>query len=151
MEQLWTILIAATPIFELRGAIPIALTVYDLGVVETYILAVIGNLLPIIIILKYLVPVSKWLSENFKLFKKFFDWLFARTRRKSSKSYKRFGALALIIFVAIPLPITGAWTGAAAAFVFGIPYLKSLSLITIGVLISGLIVTLSTIGVITLF
>ena len=74
-------------------------------------------------------------------FDKFFTFLFERTRRKHSKKFEKWGALALITFVAIPLPITGGWSGALAAFVFGIPFKKALPLIFSGVIIAGVIVT----------
>jgi uncharacterized membrane protein len=141
-----TVLIAMLPIAELRASIPIALGVYDLGVFISYSLSIIGNMLPVVFILWFLEPLSRWLSEHSRLFKKFFDWLFERTRKRFSANYQKWGILALTIFVAIPLPVTGAWTGAIAAFLFGIPYRKSLPAIMLGVMIAGVIVTLISLG-----
>lgn len=138
---------AMVPIGELRAAIPLGLTVFGLSVVETYIISVIGNMVPIFFIVFLLDPVSKFLSKHFRFFKWFFEWLFSRTRRKHSRRFELLEEMALITFVAIPLPITGAWTGALASFVFGIPPKKALPLIFLGVLIAGVVVTLVTLGV----
>lgn len=138
---------AMVPIGELRAAIPLGLTVFGLGIVETYVISVVGNMVPIFFIVFLLDFVSKFLSKHFRFFKWFFEWLFARTRRKHSRRFELLEEMALITFVAIPLPITGAWTGALASFVFGIPPKKSLPLIFLGVLIAGVIVTMITLGV----
>ncbi len=138
---------AMVPIGELRAAIPLGLTVFGLGIVETYVISVVGNMVPIFFIVFLLDFVSKFLSKHFRFFKWFFEWLFARTRRKHSRRFELLEEMALITFVAIPLPITGAWTGALASFVFGIPPKKALPLIFLGVLIAGVIVTMITLGV----
>lgn len=136
-----------TPIGELRAAIPLGLTHYGLNVWLTFLIAVVGNMIPVVIIAFLLEPVSKWLSEHFKFFRWFFNWLFERTRRKHSKKFEVFEEVALVTFVAIPLPMTGAWSGALAAFVFGIPPKKSIPLVGLGVAIAGVIVTVITLGV----
>jgi len=146
-REIATVLIATIPIAELRVAIPVALGSFNLSALSAYFWAVLGNILPIIFILWWLEPVSRWLSKRFRLFNRFFSWLFKRTRNRHSQRFERWGALALITFVAIPLPITGAWTGSVAAFVFGIPFKKALPLIFIGVLIAGLVVTLVSLGI----
>lgn len=135
------------PISELRGAIPLALTVYNLSPLSAFALAVIGNIIPIIFLLLFLDWVSEYLSRHFYFFNRFFAWLFERTRRKHNHKFEVWGSLALIAFVAIPLPMTGGWTGAAAAFVFGIPFKKALPLISLGIVIAGVIVTLASIGI----
>ncbi len=145
--QIATFLIAMLPIAELRGSIPIALTVYRLDIFSAYIISVVGNITPVVFIIWLLGPVSGYLMERFGLANNFFSWLFRRTRNKFFGRYEIWGDLALIVFVAIPLPITGAWTGSVAAFLFGIPKKKSLLLITIGAMIAGVIVTLVTLGV----
>ena len=149
--QIATMLIAMLPIAELRGSIPLALTVYGLNVPTAYILSVVANMIPVIFLLWLFGPISGYLMEKSKLANKFFAWLFSRTHHKFSGKYKVWGDLALIVFVAIPLPITGAWTGSVAAFLFGIPKKKSLALITIGAMIAGVVVTLATLGVISIF
>jgi len=149
--QLATFLIATLPIAELRAAIPIALGVYHLPVFSTYLISVLGNILPIIFLLWFLDPLSNWLSKHSRFFKKFFDWIFKRTRQRFSKKYERWGLFALTLFVAIPLPVTGGWTGSMAAFLFGIPFKKAFPLIVLGILIAGVIVTLASLGIFSFF
>lgn len=145
--ELATILTGMTPIGELRAALPIALTVYGFPLWKAFLLSVIGNMIPVVFILWLLEPVSKFLMERSKIMNRFFSWLFKRTHKKGKKGFEKWGALVLVIFVAIPLPLTGAWSGAVAAFVFGIPYKKALSLILLGVLIAGVIVSIMTVGI----
>ena len=144
-------LIAMLPVAELRGAIPVALTVYQLPVWLAYSLALIGNIIPGAVLLWLLGPTAGYLSENSQLAKRFFDWLFTRTRHKFAGKYERWGALALVLFVAVPLPVTGVWTGAVAAFLFGIPKRRALALLSLGAAIAGGIVTMATIGIISIF
>ncbi|MDD3399885.1 MAG: small multi-drug export protein [Candidatus Paceibacterota bacterium] len=143
-----TLLVAMTPFFELRGSIPLALTVYNLPVWSSYLFSVIGNLIPVVFILWLLGAVSEFLSRHFSFFKRFFEWLFERTKSRHEKKFEKWKSLALVLLVAIPLPFTGAWTGSLAAFVFGIPVKKAFPLIALGVLLAGLIVILSTLGII---
>jgi uncharacterized membrane protein len=145
-KELATLLIAMIPIGELRASIPIALNVYHLSIFSSFTWSVIGNCLAVSLVLWLLPPLSSFLSKHFKIFNRFFSWLFNRTRRKRSKKFARWGALALITFVAIPLPFTGGWTGALAAFVFGVPFKKAFPIVALGVLIAGIIVTLITLG-----
>ncbi len=134
-----TLIISMLPVFELRGAIPVGCRVLGLPLAEAVALSVLGNMLPIAPILLLLGPSSAWLSR-FPLFKRFFDWLFARTRSKSDL-VRRYELVGLMLFVAIPLPMTGAWTGAVAAFLFGIGFWPALGAIFLGVLIAGAIIT----------
>ena len=145
--EMATFIISMLPISELRGAIPVAIGVYNLNPAEAYFIAVIGNMIPVVFILKYINPVSKYLMSRSKFFNKFFTYLFERTRKKHNGKFEKWGALALIAFVAIPLPVTGGWSGALAAFVFGIPFKKALPLIFLGVIIAGVIVTALSLGV----
>jgi uncharacterized membrane protein len=92
----------------------------------------------------YLDPVSTYL-RRYRIFDSFFTWLFERTHRNHSVRFEKFGLLALTLFVAVPLPVTGAWTGCAAAFVFGIKFRHSFPAILTGVMIAGLIVTILTV------
>ena len=145
-----TIIAAMTPVGELRLAIPFALAKLDLTVGQAYVLSVIGNLIPVIFWLLFLEAISEFLIQRSKFFKKFFDWLFARTRRKIQNQYKIYGYIALVLFVATPLPVTGAWTGTVAAYLLGISFWRALGLIALGVCIAGVIVTLASIGVISI-
>jgi uncharacterized membrane protein len=144
INELLTILIAASPISELRGAIPVAIFIWQVPVWKTYILAVFGNFLPVIPLLLFLKYLTGWLSHRIYFFNRFFTWLFEKTKKRHNHHFEVWKELALVIFVAIPLPFTGAWSGALAAFVFGIPFHRAILDISLGILISGLIVLLIT-------
>ncbi len=147
-RELAVILIAMLPVSELRGAIPWAVHPMGggMGLGTAYVLAVIGNFIPVIPLLLGLGPVSNVL-RRWTVFDKFFTWLFARTRRRG-KWVEKYEAFGLIPFVAIPLPVTGAWTGAAAAFVFGVRFWYALPAILAGILIAGGVVVAACAGVI---
>ncbi len=140
-----TIFISTLPIFELRGAIPVAIGIYHINPLKAYLLAVAGNALPVIPLLLYLGPVSNFL-RRYRYWDRFFEWLFTRAHHTHSESFERYGTIALALFVAVPLPVTGAWTGCAAAFVFGIRFRHALAAIMAGILIAGIIVTTITVG-----
>ncbi len=134
-----TLVIAMLPVIELRGAIPVSHLVLGMPILPAAALSLLGNLIPVAPVLLFLGPAAKALSRV-PLFEKFFDWLFARTRSRS-ELVKRYQMLGLMLFVAVPLPMTGAWTGAVAAFLFGIGFWPALLFISLGVLIAALIVT----------
>lgn len=146
-EQIYTFLLAMTPVGELRAALPMALEIFKLPIWQAYLFSVAGNIVPVFLILWLLGPFSGYL-RRFKIFDKFFKWLFEHTRRKTEKKYLIYGELALALFVAIPLPITGAWTGSIAAFLFGIPYRRAVLFIGLGVAIAGIIVLIADLGVV---
>ncbi len=127
------------PIIELRGALPLAINILHIPWQKAFLVAFIGNLIPVPFILLLLGPIVNLLSK-IGFMKKFFDWLFARTRRKS-RVVEKYEEIGLLIFVAIPLPATGAWTGALIAYVLGLDFKKSLGFISLGVFIAGVIVT----------
>ena len=140
------LLAAALPVSELRGAIPLAIGVYGYDPWEAYLLAVLGNLLPVVPLLLFLGPVSDWL-RRFTFWDKFFTWLFSRTRRKYIREHESFSLTALALFVAVPLPVTGAWTGCAIAFLVGFRFWPAFAAISAGVLQAGVIVTATVLGV----
>jgi len=139
LKELIVIIIATLPIAELRAAIPIAISTLEIPWYYAYLLAVIGNMLPVPFILLFLEAATKLMSKV-AVFERFLNWLFERTRRRGRiiERYKRIG---LILFVAIPLPVTGAWTGSLAAVLFGIKFKQAFMSIFIGVTIAGIIVT----------
>lgn len=141
-DEVVTVIIAALPISELRGAIPVAYCVMKMPLSKTLIFSYIGNMLPVIPLLVLLEPVSARL-RRFHIWRKFFDWLFERTKKKA-EIVQRYEALGLILFVAIPLPVTGAWTGCIAASLFKIKFKYAFPAIFIGVIIAGVVVTLLT-------
>ena len=146
LESIRVILLATIPIGELRASIPIGIKFYEMDPLQVFVLSVMGNMLPVIPLLLFLDPVSNWL-RRYTIFDRFFKWLFSRTRRYNyNNRVDKYGSLALIPFVAIPLPWTGAWTACAVAFVFGIRHRYAFSAIFAGVVMAGIIVTLSCMG-----
>jgi uncharacterized membrane protein len=147
LEEMIVFLTAALPISELRGSIPLGLVVYGFSVTKTYIISVLGNIFPIIFLIYFLESMVKLSRQKIEFVDLFFDQLFTRTQKKYTYRFQLFGALALITLVAIPLPFTGAWTGAIAAFVFAVPKYKALLYIFLGILIAGIIVSILTLGI----
>ncbi len=141
-----TLLAAALPISEVRGAIPLAIGVYGYSPLDAYLLSVFGNLLPVIPLLLFLGPVSDYL-RRFSLGEMFFSWLFSRTRKKYIQDHEGFGLAALAVFVAIPLPMTGAWSGCAIAFLLGFRFWPAFAAIAAGIAAAGVIVTATVMGV----
>jgi len=141
--EIQMIVLSAFPFTELRGSIPIAFLnphwIWPWW--KIYLLAVVGNMLPVPFILWFLGPVSRFLSR-WKFFETFFNKLFERARRRAGTKIEKYEALGLTIFVAIPLPVTGAWTGCVVAFLFGIPTRIAIPSIALGVATAGVIITL---------
>ncbi|MFH0771764.1 MAG: small multi-drug export protein [Candidatus Omnitrophota bacterium] len=132
-------IVAALPVSELRGAIPLALS-FGMSPQKAFWLSVLGNAIPIVPILFLLEPVSNRLSK-YKIFARFFEWLFNRTRKKAD-TIQRYEALGLAIFIAIPLPMTGAWTGAIAASLLKMRFRYAFTAALAGILGAGLIVSM---------
>lgn len=138
--ELAVFLTSMLPIIELRGALPMAINLLHIAWPKAFLISFVGNLIPVPFILLLLGPVVSLLSKIRPL-GSFFQWLFERTRRKGSKVIEKYEEIGLLAFVAIPLPGTGAWTGALIAFLFGLDFKKSALVISIGVFIAGVIVT----------
>ena len=141
-EEIKLFLISMTPIGELRVSIPIGIAVYKLNPVLVYFVSVLGNIFAVLLVLVSLGVISNFLSKRFYFFNRFFAWLFSKTRNDHALKIEKYGIYALPIFVAVPLPFTGGWTGALIAFVFGMPFWTSFPLISLGILIAGLLVLL---------
>lgn len=129
------------PISESSGAIPLGLLL-GLPMESSFIWAQIGNMIPIFFILLLLEPTSEWLMKHSGTFKKHFSKLLTHTREKHTKTFERFGAIFLIVFIAVPFPGTGAWTGALISFLFDIPYWRAILFILIGNIASGVLLLL---------
>lgn len=142
-------LVAMLPVFELRGAIPVG---YAMGMTNPYLIyaiAVAGNFVPVLPIMLLLGPAERYL-RRFAIMDRFFNWLFKRTVSRSAVIQK-YESLGLILFVAIPAPMTGAWTGSIAAYLFKLPLRMAVPCIILGILIAGVVVTLLSQGVISLW
>ena len=134
--------IAASPLSELRGAIPVAISAFNFPWYYALLISVIGNLLPAVFILVFLDTISRWLSKV-RFFDQLLKWLFERTRRQG-KIIERYERIGLALFIAIPLPVTGAWTGSVIAVLLGLKFRYAFLSIFTGVLIAGIIVTSAT-------
>jgi len=150
-NELWTILISASPIVELRGAIPLAVGVFHFSPWKAYALGVFGNILPVIPVLWGLRFASEYLMHHNYYMHQFLTWLFEKARREHTKKFEIWGSLALFLFTAIPLPLTGIWSACVAAFVFGVDFGKSVLFISLGAVAAGLIVLGLTIGINNIF
>lgn len=147
-KELIVVIMAILPVSELRGAIPLALY-YGMSLSKAFWLSILGNIIFIIPALIFFEPIATRLRK-FRLWSHFFDWLFERTK-KNAQTIQRYEALGLAIFVAIPLPMTGAWSGVVAASLFKIRFRYAVIAIISGVLCAGLIVlTLCALGIFSL-
>ncbi|MDF0726799.1 small multi-drug export protein [Cytobacillus sp. S13-E01] len=137
--ELIVLIVSAMPIVELRGGLPLAYIHYDFSLVKSFVLSVIGNLLPLIPLLLLFQPISKWLMR-FGLYRKMYDWLYNRTLKKSN-SIEKYGAIGLMLFTALPLPTTGAYSACVAASIFLIRMRYAFISIALGVVIAAIIVS----------
>lgn len=146
---LMTFLVSMVPVLELRGAVPLGV-LNGLDIRAALAVAVVGNLLPIPFIIIFIRKIFKWMqskSEGLaKLVKKFEEK--ADAKKDKVLKYEFWG---LMILVAIPLPGTGAWTGALVAAMLDMQLKRAFPAIFMGVLVAGIIVTTATYGVASLF
>ena len=147
-ELLMTFLIAMVPVLELRGAIPAGIAA-GLPPAAAAAAAILGNLVPIPFLILLLRRIFDWLRKSSWVGPKI-DWLERRAHLKG-RIVKKYRTIGLIILVAIPLPGTGAWTGALVADVLDLRLRTALPAIALGVLIAGIITTTVTCGVIRVF
>ena len=148
---LLVLLVSMVPLIELRGAIPIAIGM-DIGLPEwgVLIIALIGNILPVPIIYLFAQKVLKWGQKcKIKWFKKFCNFCLEKGKKAGDKMLKKAKAgvyIALFLFVAIPIPGTGAWTGTLAASILNLDFKKSMLAVILGVITAGLIMLLVSLG-----
>ena len=132
-------LISMIPVIESRGSIPYGILVLKLPWYNVVFVSIIANFLVTIPIVYLLEPISIYFRK-FKISNIFFNWLFASSRRKGG-IINKLKVLGLIVFVGIPIPITGAWTGCVAANIFGISKFYTLIGVFLGILVSVMIIT----------
>ncbi len=152
VKYLITVVVGMLPIVEIRGAIPIGVGM-GLSYFEAFICGFIGNIIPIYFIVKYIRPLFDFFGR-FKIFKKIIDWATEKASKKIEESEKlqNFTALGLYLFVAIPLPGTGAWIGSLIANFLNEPFKKAVIPLVLGVFTAGIIVlavTGSAVGIFT--
>lgn len=136
-DELIVLLIAAMPLMELRGAIPIGVSM-GMNPIHATILGILGSMIPVPFLLFFLEPIFMYLKST-RLFKDFADRTVKKTMKKG-RNIEKYSIAGLVIFVAIPLPGTGVWTGSLAAILFNIPIKYALPAIALGNFIAGVIV-----------
>ena len=141
-------LISMVPLIELRGAIPYAIG-FELPLIPSYIIAIIGNMIPVPLIYLFARKILEW-GKDKKLIGKFCKWCL----NKGEKGGKKLEAkaknglyVALLLFVGIPLPGTGAWTGSLAASILDMDFKKSVLAVMCGVILAGIIMGLVSFGI----
>ncbi|SES84026.1 Uncharacterized membrane protein [Natronincola peptidivorans] len=138
-QEFMVLLIAAMPLVELRGAIPIGVSL-GMHPLHATLLGIIGSLIPVPFLLILIEPVFSYLKRT-KLFYKFTERTIRRTLKNSEK-IRKYSIVGLILFVAIPLPTTGIWSGCLAAILFNIPFRYAFPAIAVGATIAGVIMFL---------
>lgn len=133
--------VAAIPVVELRGAIPLGVHL-GLRPLEAMALAIVGNMAPIPVLYYVLLPLVRYLKRT-RVFRRVVDGYLARSEQRAGK-IKKYGAWGLALFVAVPLPGTGAWTGCLIALLLGYSLRLTLLALTLGTLGAGVIVTVLT-------
>ena len=143
-DELVVILTAMTPVSELRGAIPLGVITYDLSWPRVLVLAIVGNLIPVPIIILGLRRVGTRIERRDDLIGRLLRWRTSRIEKKWGERVRRYGFTAVMLIVAVPLPLTGVWTGSLAVYALRVPLRTGLTAIAAGVVIAGIIVTILT-------
>lgn len=151
VKYLITFILGMCPIIEIRGAIPVGVGL-GLTYFQAFLVGFIGNIIPIYFIVKYIGPIFDFLGR-FKIFKKIIDWASNKATKhiEESERLQNFTAFGLFIFVAIPLPGTGAWVGSLIANFLHVPLKKAWLPLALGVLTAAFIVLAATGSVVTIF
>ena len=151
VKYLITFFLGMCPIIEIRGAIPVGIGL-GLSYLEAFILGFIGNIIPIFFIVKFIGPIFEFF-RRWKIFRIIIDWASNKATKKIEESTKlqNYTALGLFIFVAIPLPTTGAWVGSLIANFLHVPLKKAFPPLSLGVLTAGSIVLAATGSIVTIF
>ena len=152
-KYLIVFLISMVPLIELRGSIPIGLSSLwgdPISVLPLYIICILGNMLPVPFIYLFARKVLEWGSDK-KYIGKFFKWCLEKGEKGGKKLQEKAGKtglfFALLIFVGIPLPGTGAWTGTLAASILDMDFKRSILAVMLGVILAGIIMGLASAGV----
>ena len=146
-KELCVFFCSMIPVIELRGGIPLGA---GLGIpfLLNYVLCVLGNLLPVPFILLFIRKVLGWMERSrVRFFNKVAGWLNGKVEKNRAR-IEKYSFWGVCIFVAIPLPATGAWTGSLVAAMIGMKFWKAMLSAVIGVMIAGLIMTLASYGVV---
>ena len=152
LKYLIVFLISMVPLIELRGAIPYAVG-FQLPLLPSYIVAILGNMLPVPFIFLFARKILEW-GKNKRITKKFFTFCLEKGNKGGKKLQEKAGRnvyFALFLFVGIPLPGTGAWTGTLAASLLNLDFKKSIIAIMGGVVLAGIIMGVISLGIFNIF
>ncbi len=149
-QALATFLVSMLPVVELRGAIPVGVGM-GLPVWQAAVISMAGNILPTPFIIAFVRTLMDWLRTKSERARRFVAWLEKKGGGKKAERVQRTQFWGLLLFVAVPLPGTGAWTGALIASLLNMRMKRALPPIILGVMIAGLLISLATSGVIRLF
>ena len=144
-KELIIFIISLFPILELRGGM-LAATLLEINFKRAFIICILGNIIPIPIVLLFLEKIFNLLGK-WNVTKKIVEWLKKKALSKR-KQIDKYGYLGLILFVGIPLPGTGAWTGSLLAILLGLNKRKSFICILLGILLAAIIMSIVSYGVI---
>lgn len=151
-KYLFIFLVSMVPIIELRGAIPISQGLH-LPMLQSYIVCIIGNMLPVPVIYLFARRVLEWGADK-PFIGKFFTWCLEKGEKGGKKLQEKAGKglfLALLLFVGIPIPGTGAWTGTLAASILDMDFKSTTAAVMLGVLLAGVIMMVLSFAGVNLF
>ncbi len=143
--ELVTFLIAMMPILELRGAIPIGVKVFGLSLWQAFFWSVLGNIMILVVVLLFIKRIHIWAETHSVLMHRILQYIHFHVQRQL-KGKETIEGIALALFVALPLPGTGGWTGVFLAFLLDIPFRRAFPAIAIGVIVAGILMTLVVAG-----
>lgn len=146
---IYAMLVSMLPIIEVRGGIPLAMGLGN-TVFDAFVFCTVANVLIIPLVFLFLDYLHKYFMK-IRVYARLFDKYIERIRAKSEKSLKKWGYLGLLLFVAVPAPGTGAYTGVLIAWLFKMKRLESFFVIGAGVVIAGVLVALASAGIFSLF
>lgn len=148
MKILYTLLCSMLPLIELRGGIPLGIA-QGLDYKTAYIAAVIGSMIPVPFIIFFIKKIFEWMKKNMPIMNNFVEKMEAKAHLKGKK-VKKYRSFGLFIFVAIPLPGTGAWTGSLIAAFLDMRLKEALPAILLGDLTAGILMLILTRGVVSI-
>ena len=151
-KYLWVFFVSMVPLIELRGAVPISQAL-KLPVIPSFIIAIIGNMLPVPVIYLFARKVLLWGADK-PVIGKFFSWCIEKGEKGGKKLQEKAGRglfVALLLFVGIPVPGTGAWTGTLAASILDMDFKSTVAAVMLGVLLAGVIMMVVSVAGFSLF
>ena len=144
-DYLYTFLWSVTPFLELRASIPLGVFQFGLSIYEAFVVSVLGGIFTAATVLFFLPIFVDFFERHIPLFDRIMKKIFEKTRSKHSHKMEVVGDIFLVLFVAIPLPGSGAWSGVLISYLFGVPYRTAVFLISLGVILSGIAISLMTV------